>query len=124
MRKARRQSDLPGGEEMKKRSWMRAMIGAVAASSLLALAGPLTSGAAAASCTPKTNIEAIIDDSGSMAITDENLLRVKGLDLLINSLPPKTFLGAVEFGSSLFGSQPAADTVFKPEAVGPNASAM
>jgi Ca-activated chloride channel family protein len=97
----------------------------VAASSLLALAGPLApSASAAGACTPKTNIEAIIDDSGSMAITDENRLRVQGLDLLINTLPAKTTLGAVEFGSSLFGTQPAADTVFNPGPVGPNAAAM
>jgi hypothetical protein len=110
---------------MKKRSWVPALTGAVAASSLLALAGPLAPGAAAAgACTPKTNIEAIIDDSGSMAITDENKLRVQGLKLLINTLPGSTTLGAVEFGSSLFGTQPAADPVFNPEPVGPNAAAM
>lgn len=101
------------------------MVGATVAGSLLALGGPLASGAsAAASCTPKTNIEAIVDDSASMAVTDENKLRVQGLDLLIDTLPAKTTLGAIEFGSSLFGLQPPADQVFKPEPVGPNAAAM
>jgi hypothetical protein len=108
---------------MKKRSWVRATVGAVVATSLLALAGPLTAGAAAASCTPKTNIEAIIDDSGSMGITDSNKLRVQGLDLLIDTLPAKTTLGAVEFGSGFFEA-PSADSVFPPELVGPNAVAM
>jgi hypothetical protein len=119
-----RESDLSGGAEMKKRNWLRATIGAAVASSLLALAGPLASGAAAAGCTPKTNIEAIIDDSGSMAITDPNKLRVQGLDLLIDTLPASTTLGAVEFGSSFLESTPSADSVFKPEPVGANGAAM
>jgi hypothetical protein len=76
-----------------------------------------------AGCTPKTNIEAIIDDSGSMSITDENRLRVQAMDLLINALPTQTQLGAVEFGSELF-EKGAADNVFPPEPVGANAAAM
>src|SRR5436190_737244 len=79
---------------------------------------------ASAGCTAATNIEAIIDDSGSMAGTDPNTLRVKGLKLLINTLSAGTFLGAVEFGGGFFSSTPSADTVFKPEPVGPNAAAM
>jgi hypothetical protein len=60
-----------------------------------------------------------------MAGTDPNTLRVKGLKLLINTLSSGTVLGAVEFGSASYdGSRPAADTVFKPQAVGPNAPAM
>jgi hypothetical protein len=51
-------------------------------------------------------------------------LRVQAMDLLINALDPGTQLGAVEFGSSLFGSQPAADVVFPVQPVGPNAAAM
>jgi hypothetical protein len=79
----------------------------------------------ASACVKATNIEAIVDDSGSMAGTDPSTLRVKGLKLLINTLSPGTFLGAVEFGGSFFsGSTPSADTVFKPEAVGPNAATM
>jgi len=79
----------------------------------------------AVGCVAATNIEAIIDDSGSMSFTDSNRLRVKGLKLLINTLSAGTFLGAVEFGSNFgFGSTPSADTVFKPEAIGPNATAM
>jgi von Willebrand factor type A domain len=83
-----------------------------------------TSGATvSAGCTPKTNIEAIIDDSGSMGITDENRLRVQAMDLLINALPTQTQLGAVEFGSEFF-EKPAADTLFPPEPVETNAAAM
>lgn len=76
-----------------------------------------------AGCTPKSNIEAIVDDSGSMGFTDANRLRVQAMDLLINALPTQTQLGAVEFGSELF-EKPAADTVFPPEPVGANAGAM
>jgi hypothetical protein len=79
--------------------------------------------AQASACAKATNIEAIVDDSGSMAITDPNRLRVQALDLLIDTLSPSTQLGAVEFGSALFEA-PAADTVFPPEPVGPNANTM
>jgi len=96
----------------------------------LLLAGILASSssaeptASAAACTPASNIEAIIDDSGSMAITDESLLRVQALNLLIDTLNPNTSLGAVEFGGIFFGEGSAADTLFPPEPVGPNANAM
>ncbi len=83
---------------------------------------------AAASCTPVPNIEAIVDDSGSMMITDRDKLRVSALELLIDTPGnEKITLGAVEFGGQLGtfpGQPPAADTVFPPEAIGPNAGAM
>src|ERR1044072_4562228 len=79
---------------------------------------------AAAACTKASNIEAIIDDSGSMSITDPNRLRVQAMDLLINALDNSTTLGAVEFGSSFDPSVPAANPVFTPKAVGANAAAM
>jgi von Willebrand factor type A domain len=82
---------------------------------------------AAATCTPVSNIEAIIDDSGSMSITDADKLRVSALQLLIDTPGnEKVFLGAVEFGGGFGfpGEPPAADTVFPPEAIGPNAAAM
>lgn len=94
--------------------------GLAAAAWLAAPAGAGSPPAHAAACTKAGNIEAIIDDSGSMAVTDPNTLRVKGLKLLINTLSPSTLLGAVEFGSG----SPGADTVFAPAAVGPNAAAM
>jgi hypothetical protein len=71
----------------------------------------------AAGCTPVSNIEAIIDDSGSMSFTDSQTLRVRAMELLIDQLKSSITVGAVEFGSQ-------ADTVFKPEAIGPNAAAM
>jgi len=54
---------------------------------------------ASAGCTPVTNVESIIDDSGSMEFTDPNKLRVQAMDLLVKTLPAATTLGAVEFGS-------------------------
>jgi von Willebrand factor type A domain len=79
---------------------------------------------AAAGCANATNIEAIIDDSGSMGATDSNRLRVQAMDLLINALDPSTQLGAVQFGSSFDPSVPSASVVFAPAAVGANAASM
>jgi hypothetical protein len=110
-----------------KRIWragIAATMAALLAMAAVAVPSGATTGSAAASagCTPKTNIEAIIDDSGSMSFTDSNRLRVQAMDLLINALPTQTQLGAVEFGSEF--EKPAADTVFPPEPVGVNAAAM
>ncbi|HVY97227.1 MAG TPA: vWA domain-containing protein [Solirubrobacterales bacterium] len=80
--------------------------------------------ATASACTPAKDIEAIVDDSGSMAASDPNTLRVQGLNLLIGTLSPSTTLGAVEFGSGITGLTPAAETLFPPEPIGPNAAAM
>ncbi|MCW2758729.1 MAG: hypothetical protein JWO46_2475, partial [Nocardioidaceae bacterium] len=108
------------------RTSQRLLVSAVAVSALAlgqtaATLAPATGQPArtakAAACTPVPNIEAIIDDSGSMSLTDENRLRVQALNILIRSLAPTTTLGAVEFGTS-------ADTVFAPAAVGPNAAGM
>jgi von Willebrand factor type A domain len=109
------------------RSWrillVAMTVALLTAAVVAAPSGAAGSGTVSASCTPATNIEAIIDDSGSMAGTDPNTLRVQAMNLLINTLPAKTQLGAVEFGSTFF-EQPAADTVFPPLPVGPNANAM
>jgi hypothetical protein len=107
----------------------RTALSVVVAASLLGTGVVAQSGAEsprahAAACTKASNIEAIIDDSGSMSITDPNTLRVKGLKLLINTLSSATLLGAVEFGGSFDSSTPSADTVFKPAAVGPNGPLM
>ena len=84
--------------------------------------------ASASKCRPATNIEAIIDDSGSMSGTDPDRLRVQAMSLLIDDLSPKTQLGAIEFGSGFdipgILEEPAANTVFPPEPVGPNATSM
>ncbi|HKZ12932.1 MAG TPA: vWA domain-containing protein [Solirubrobacterales bacterium] len=83
-----------------------------------------------AGCTAVTNIEAILDDSGSMSITDPNKLRVQAMDLLIKTLPSTTTLGGVEFGSGfeaipgIVEGHPAAFTLFPPEPIGPNAAGM
>jgi hypothetical protein len=105
----------------------RFFVGAGAAGLLAmgtATAGASAAPSASAACAKATNIEAIVDDSGSMAITDSNRLRVQAMDLLINSLDPSTSLGSVEFGGSIFEGEPSADTVFPPEPVGSNATAM
>lgn len=105
-------------------------IGGVLVAIVLGLLAAIPAAAGAASCKPATNIEAIVDDSGSMQITDPNTLRIQGMDLLIDSLPASTQLGAIEFGSGFessfegIPSIPAADTVFKPEPIGANGAAM
>jgi hypothetical protein len=103
------------------------VLSAATVASLLAM-GIATAGASAApsasgSCTPASNIEAIVDDSISMEFTDANRLRVQAMNLLIDTLGKGTTLGAVEFGSEGFET-PAADTVFPPQPVGPNGNAM
>jgi hypothetical protein len=96
---------------------------AAAAIALLAAAGAFvqtgtSARRTAAACTAVTNIEAIVDDSGSMSATDSNRLRVAALDLLISKPQnAKKTLGAVEFGSR-------ADSLFTPELIGPNAASM
>jgi hypothetical protein len=105
----------------------RVLLGAAVASLFMmsvAIGEAAAAPSASAACTKATDIEAIIDDSGSMAITDPNRLRVQAMDLLINSLDSSTSLGSVEFGGSIFEDEPSADTVFPPEPVGPNAAAM
>jgi hypothetical protein len=96
----------------------------LAAAALAAAVAAPASSQAAAACTPVSNVEAIIDDSGSMTGTDSNRLRVQAMDLLINALPDRTNLGAIQFGSSFDPATPSASVVFPLEAVGPNAAAM
>ena len=92
-----------------------------------AAASPLVS-MSASSCKSASNIEAIVDDSGSMSVTDPDRLRVQAMSLLIDDLSPNTQLGAVEFGSGIdipgIITEPAANTVFPPEPVGANATSM
>jgi hypothetical protein len=66
------------------------------------------SAGAAGGCTPATNVEAIVDDSGSMSISDPDAVRGRALRML-NDQPTLrgTSLGAIEFGST-------ADTLFPP----------
>jgi hypothetical protein len=111
-----------------KRIWNLWLVTGLIALIVGMIAAPAAGAATKKRCTPARNIEAIVDDSGSMGGTDPDRLRVKGLDLLINTLRESrrsTYLGAVEFGSgSTFLGIPPADTVFPPEPVGPNAAAM
>jgi hypothetical protein len=100
-----------------------AAVGLLLVGVLVAPSGAAARAHASGACTPAGNIEAIVDDSGSMAITDPDRLRVQAMNLLIDTLPAATTLGAVEFGSALFET-PAADTVFPPEPVGANATTM
>jgi len=95
---------------------------------LLAVPATAAPTASASKCRPATNIEAIIDDSGSMNGTDPERLRLQAMSLLIDDLSAKTRLGAIEFGSGFdlpgILEEPAANTVFPPEPVGPNATSM
>jgi von Willebrand factor type A domain len=106
------------------RSLLGGLIVAVVAVSAAPSAANESGTAAAAACTKATNVEAIIDDSGSMTLTDSSLLRVQAMDLLINALDASTSLGAVQFGSSFDPATPAADVVFPVEPIGANAAAM
>jgi hypothetical protein len=83
-----------------------AALGATTALSMAGGAGAQTT----RPCAPANNIEAIIDDSGSMSFTDPALLRVRGLKLFLANNEPKT-LGAVEFGSD-------AARIFPPARIG------
>jgi hypothetical protein len=85
---------------------------AAVALALAASPGGAAPRAKAAACTKKGNLEAIIDDSFSMSGTDPGRLRVRGLDLFINTVGNESkTLGAVEFGTT-------ADAVFHPGNIG------
>jgi hypothetical protein len=73
--------------------------------------------AANAACTPKSNLEAIIDDSGSMSYSDPSDLRIRAMELLIDTQGnEKRTLGAVEFGTE-------AAPLFGPGLIGQNGAA-
>lgn len=87
---------------------------AAALASLGAVSAPA---AANAACTPKSNLEAIVDDSGSMIFSDPDHLRIRAMELLIDTQGnEKRTLGAVEFGTD-------AATLFGPGPIGRNATA-
>lgn len=112
----------------------------IAASALLPLSLVIAPHAAqaAGACTPATNIEAIVDDSGSMDFSDPDVNRGHAVELLFaqSTLQGKT-LGAIEFGSGSNSDlapgdtnpadgytapsdpsyEPAADTLFAPTAI-------
>lgn len=102
------------------RKFFPALIGAMALVTAI-LVTPASARVHAAACTPISNVEAIIDDSGSMSGTDSNVLRGQAVKLIITkqaqSQPNFTF-GAVSFGD------PDVHTLFPPGAVGSNQKAM
>jgi hypothetical protein len=91
---------------------------AVAASAGLLAALLMGGGAASAgaaplpNCTPATNLEAIIDDSGSMSLTDPDRFRADLVNILATFNTDKS-MGAVQFGSD-------ASALFAPAPIGPN----
>jgi hypothetical protein len=88
-----------------------------AASAALAVCASLPA-AANAACIPKSNLEAIIDDSGSLSYSDPSDLRIRAMELLIDTQGnEKRTLGAVEFGSD-------AATLFGPGLIGQSAAAF
>jgi hypothetical protein len=105
---------------MSPRKFFRALVCATALVTAI-LVAPASARLHAAACTPVSNVEAVIDDSGSMAVTDSNVLRGQAVKLIITkqaqSQPNFTF-GAVSFGD------PDVHTLFAPGAVGQNKTAM
>lgn len=102
-------------------SRLKAAVAAAASAGLLAvlLAGGSASSAGAQTlpnCNPATNLEAIIDDSGSMNGTDPDRFRADLVDILATFNTDKT-MGAVQFGSD-------ASVLFSPSPIGPNLGAM
>jgi hypothetical protein len=90
---------------------------ALRAAALAAVACAAAPGIASAACTPKSNLEAIVDDSGSMLWNDPDDLRVRAMELLIDTQGnEKRTLGAVEFGTD-------ATPLFGPGLIGQNAAA-
>jgi hypothetical protein len=110
---------------MRTRIVISVLTAGVAGALAAAPAVDANGGRAAAACTPVSNIEAIIDDSGSMDVTDPNRLRIQALDLLISTPGNEGItLGALEFGGAFLEGETSADTIFPPEPIGPNAAAM
>jgi len=102
---------------MRTRSFAAAGV-ALAALATSATAGASADGVAAQNCVPKTNVEAIVDDSGSMLVTDSDRLRVRAMELFIdNPVNDKRTLGALEFGTD-------AVRVFAPTTISGNRASM
>ena len=105
---------------MSIRKLFSALVGAMALVTAIVVA-PASAKVHAAACTPLTNVEAIIDDSGSMSGTDPNVLRGQAVKLIITKqaqTQPSFTFGAVSFGD------PDVHTLFGPAAVGANKAAM
>lgn len=106
----------------------QALAAIFAAATLVALYVMAPGAAIAASCVPANNIEAIIDDSGSMSFSDATGNRAEALKILISkSGNAKKTLGAIEFGSEDAFSVPpvpGATTMFAPQLIGSGGAAM
>jgi len=104
---------------MSPRKPLAALVGA-SALAVAAFAAPAGAKVHAAACTPVSNVEAIVDDSGSMIVTDPNVLRAQAVKLIIQQQAqsqPSFTLGGVSFGDG-------ATTLFAPAAVGANKNTM
>jgi hypothetical protein len=101
-------------------SRLKAFGGTIALAGLLialAVGGSSSAGAASLpNCTVANNLEAIIDDSGSMSITDPQRFRADMVDILATFNQDKT-MGGVQFGTD-------ASVLFAPGPVGPNLGAI
>ena len=101
---------------------MNRLMKRLAVASILAVLGALTVGSAGASaatipnCVPKTNIEGIIDDSGSMSANDPDNYRADLMEAIAFFNPDKT-MGSVYFGTDAFA-------LFGPFLAGPNFPAI
>ncbi len=92
---------------------------AAAAAMLVAITATSARAATVPGCTPARNIEAIIDDSGSMSGTDPWFMRRSALGLLIASpANANRILGAIDYGT------PPAERVFSPGPIGRYSKAM
>lgn len=98
---------------MKTMHMRLAVLGAIVGT---VLAAAPSVGAQTPPCTPRTIVEAINDDSGSMYSTDFERLRFRGMSLFIDTNPSKT-LGVIEFGSD-------AAQIFAPALISSNATNM
>jgi hypothetical protein len=104
---------------MSSRQVLTALVGAAALTTSI-LVAPAGAKVHAAACTPLSNVEAIVDDSGSMAGTDPQTLRAQAVKLIIQQQAqnsPSFTLGGVSFGTD-------ASTLFAPAAVGANRASM
>jgi hypothetical protein len=91
-----------------------AVVGSVGLLVALSAGGAATGAGAAPlpNCTPAANLEAIIDDSGSMSFTDADRFRADLVDILATFNPDKS-MGGVQFGTD-------ASVLFAPGPIGPN----
>src|SRR3954452_25047849 len=85
---------------MRTRSLAAALVALAALATATTTSSASPGATVAAGCVPKDNVEAIIDDSGSMTVTDSDRLRVRAMQLFIdNPQNDKRTLGALEFGT-------------------------